>query len=46
MHQVARLAGGPLPTICALAGSLRTIFVSGRSRLSTRDTPATVAPVP
>jgi hypothetical protein len=38
--------GLPLPSNCALAGSLSTIFVSGRSLRSTRATPATVPPVP
>jgi hypothetical protein len=36
----------PLPTSCAFAGSLRMIFIFGRSRRRTRATPTTVPPVP
>ena len=42
----ARSWATPLPSSCAIAGSLRTIFVSGRSLRSTRATPVTVPPVP
>ena len=41
-----RSCGTPPPTSWALAGSLRMILVSGRSRRSTRATPVTVPPVP
>ena len=36
----------PLPTICAFAGSLRMILVSGRTLRKTRPTPVIVPPVP
>ena len=41
-----RGCGSPLVSIGASAGSLTTIFVSGRSFASTRPTPLSVPPVP